>query len=594
MKRNRTLRIWGGFWLLLLLLFTFLIWNIFAGSVSLSASEIWRILLGGDVGFTQSQIIVKIRLPRLLSALILGGALSLSGYLLQTFFHNPIAGPFVLGISSGAKMTVCVAMLALLSRGKTTSSAILIAAAFVGAMVSMGFVLLISQRVKRMSLLVVCGVMIGYICSALTDFLVTFADDSSIVNLHNWSLGSFSGMSWDNVKTMAVVCGITLLLTFLLSKPIRAYHGRGLCPEYGRPPAGLPDGADPVVQCAVRLRHGLCRPHLLCWHRSAAPDEVPVQIGGAAVYDPGLLFRRRRVLPVLRPRRPHRLCPHRGEHQLRHGGIRRTHRHLHDDPQKGGVSMAAYLETKALAVGYHGKPLIEDVALHVQRGKIVTLIGPNGSGKSTILKTIIGQLSKVSGTVFLDGKAMEERSRNEIARRMAILMTARMEPELMTCRDVVSSGRYPYTGRLGILRPEDQAIVERSLDQVGGMEFADRPFSAISDGQRQRILLARALCQEPEIIVLDEPTSFLDIRYKLELLTVLKRMVRENDLAVLLSLHELELAERISDTVVCVAGDRIDRIGTPEEIFTREYIAKLYRMEHGKYDPCFDSLEFVP
>ena len=232
--------------------------------------------------------------------------------------------------------------------------------------------------------------------------------------------------------------------------------------------------------------------------------------------------------------------------------------------------MAAYLETKDLSVGYHGKPLIEDVALHVQRGRIVTLIGPNGSGKSTILKTIIGQLSKVSGTVFLDGKAMEARSRNEIARRMAILMTARMEPELMTCRDVVGTGRYPYTGKLGILTSEDRAIVERSLAQVGGLDFADRPFANISDGQRQRILLARALCQEPEIIVLDEPTSFLDIRYK------------------------LELAERISDTVVCVAGDRIDRIGPPEEIFTRAYIAKLYQMEHGKYDPCFDSLEFVP
>ena len=193
MKNTRTLRIWGGFWLLLLLLFVFILWNIFAGSVSLSASDIWRILLGGDVGFTQSQIIVKIRLPRLLSALILGGALSLSGYLLQTFFHNPIAGPFVLGISSGAKLTVCMALLLLLRQGRTTSSAVLIAAAFVGAMLSMGFVLLISQRVKRMSLLVVCGVMIGYICSALTDFLVTFADDSSIVNLHNWSLGSFSG-----------------------------------------------------------------------------------------------------------------------------------------------------------------------------------------------------------------------------------------------------------------------------------------------------------------------------------------------------------------------------------------------------------------
>ena len=254
----------------------------------------------------------------------------------------------------------------------------------------------------------------------------------------------------------------------------------------------------------------------------------------------------------------------------------------------------AYLETKDLAVGSHGTPLIEEIPLHVQRGRIVTLIGPNGSGKSTILKTIIGQLPKVSGTVYLDGKTMQERSRNEIARRMAILMTARMEPELMTCRDVVGTGRYPYTGKLGILSPEDKAIVQQSLAQVGGLDFADRPFANISDGQRQRILLARALCQEPEIIVLDEPTSFLDIRYKLELLTVLKRMVRENDLAVLLSLHELELAERISDTVVCVAGDRIDRIGPPEEIFTREYIAKLYQMEPGKYDPCFDTLEFVP
>lgn len=254
----------------------------------------------------------------------------------------------------------------------------------------------------------------------------------------------------------------------------------------------------------------------------------------------------------------------------------------------------AYLETKDLAVGYHGKPLIEEIPLHVQRGRIVTLIGPNGSGKSTILKTVIGQLPKVSGTVYLDGKTMQERSRNEIARRMAILMTARMEPELMTCRDVVGTGRYPYTGKLGILSPEDKAIVQQSLAQVGGLDFADRPFANISDGQRQRILLARALCQEPEIIVLDEPTSFLDIRYKLELLTVLKRMVRENDLAVLLSLHELDLAQRISDTVVCVAGDRIDRIGPPEEIFTREYIAKLYQMEPGKYDPCFSSLEFVP
>ena len=223
MERTRAIRTWGGFLLLLILLLVFLIWNLFAGSVKLPAREIIGILRGmGNA--TQSRILLQIRLPRLLSAMILGGALSASGYLLQTFFHNPIAGPFVLGISSGAKLTVSITMILLLSRGMVSTSASLISAAFVGAMLSMGFVLLISHRVKRMSLLVVCGVMIGYICSALTDFLVTFADDSNIVNLHNWSMGSFSGMSWDNVRTMAIVCGAALVLTFLLSKPIRAYQ----------------------------------------------------------------------------------------------------------------------------------------------------------------------------------------------------------------------------------------------------------------------------------------------------------------------------------------------------------------------------------
>lgn len=256
--------------------------------------------------------------------------------------------------------------------------------------------------------------------------------------------------------------------------------------------------------------------------------------------------------------------------------------------------MSGFLETEKLSVGYDGKPLIWDVCLQVQRGKIVTLIGPNGSGKSTILKTIVGQLSKVSGTVLLEGAPMERCGQKEIAKRMAILMTERIHPELMTCYDVVSTGRYPYTGALGLLGKEDKRIVEESLELVHGRDMADRPFDAISDGQRQRVLLARALCQTPEIIVLDEPTSYLDIRYKLELLTILKTMVREKNLAVLMSLHELDLAQRVSDTVVCVSGDRIDRMGPPEEIFSNDYIARLYHMEPGKYDPCFDTLEYVP
>ncbi|MGN0980785.1 MAG: FecCD family ABC transporter permease [Candidatus Avoscillospira sp.] len=214
----------AAFLLLAALLVVFLVWNICAGSVSMSLGELMRILAGQEKGGTNSNIVWNIRLPRILAAILLGGALSVSGFLLQTFFANPIAGPFVLGISSGAKLAVSLAMIFLLSRGLTAGSLVLILAAFLGAMLSMGFILLISQKVKKMSMLVICGVMIGYICSAVTDFVVTFADDSNIVNLHNWSLGSFSGMSWSNVKVMFLVVTATLILTFLLSKPIGAYQ----------------------------------------------------------------------------------------------------------------------------------------------------------------------------------------------------------------------------------------------------------------------------------------------------------------------------------------------------------------------------------
>jgi len=166
----------------------------------------------------------EIRLPRIFAAILLGGALSVSGFLLQTFFANPIAGPFVLGISSGAKLTVALTMIGALSCGRVLGSAVMITAAFAGAMLSMGFVLLIAQRVRHMPLLVVSGVMIGYICSAVTDFVITFAEDSNIVNLHNWSRGSFSGMTWENVAVMAGVTFVSAAAVFLLSKPIGAYQ----------------------------------------------------------------------------------------------------------------------------------------------------------------------------------------------------------------------------------------------------------------------------------------------------------------------------------------------------------------------------------
>lgn len=209
---------------LIIAFFLIVVWNVNTGSVDISVSEIFKILFMGAGEQTEYSIIWKIRLPRVFMAAMLGGALSLSGFLLQTFFGNPIAGPFVLGISSGAKMVVALTMIIFLERFKTVSSYALIIAAFIGSLISMGFILLISRKLKHMSVLLVAGIMIGYICSAITDFIITFAEDSDIVNLHGWSQGSFSGMNWSNVQISAVVIGITFAISFMMSKPIGAYQ----------------------------------------------------------------------------------------------------------------------------------------------------------------------------------------------------------------------------------------------------------------------------------------------------------------------------------------------------------------------------------
>ena len=253
--------------------------------------------------------------------------------------------------------------------------------------------------------------------------------------------------------------------------------------------------------------------------------------------------------------------------------------------------MSYAIQARGLAVGYDGVPVVRDISLAIEKGEIVTLIGPNGAGKSTILKSLARQLRLLAGTVELDGRNLAALPARELARRMAVALTERTRPELMTCREVVSMGRYPYTGPLGVLSPEDEAQVDAALETVRARDLGERDFNAVSDGQRQRVLLARALCQQPEIIVLDEPTSFLDIRHKLELLAILRRMAREEGITVVMSLHEIDLAQKISDKIVCVQGETVAQFGPPEEVFTEARIRSLYDLEQGAYDPAFGGVE---
>ena len=250
-----------------------------------------------------------------------------------------------------------------------------------------------------------------------------------------------------------------------------------------------------------------------------------------------------------------------------------------------------YIKTKDLSVGYQGKVLIRDINLDIEKGEIVTLIGPNGAGKSTILKSITRQLKLIGGEVYLDSDEIRKLSYKSMARKVAVMLTERMKPELMTCHDVVATGRYPYTGRLGVLSREDENKVDEALMAVHAQELGIRNFLEISDGQRQRILLARAICQEPEVMILDEPTSYLDIRHKLELLEILRKMAKEKEITVIMSLHEIDLAQKISDKIICVKGDAISHFGAPETIFREDIIRELYEIDNGSFDPCFGSIE---
>ena len=244
-------------------------------------------------------------------------------------------------------------------------------------------------------------------------------------------------------------------------------------------------------------------------------------------------------------------------------------------------------ETKALAIGYGSAPLAENIALSVQAGQILTLIGPNGAGKSTLLKTLAGQLAPMGGSVLLDGQELSSYTGNARARKLALMLPHTRRTELTTCFEFASAGRIPYTGRLGLLSEADRQQVTAALKLAGAETLADRDFNCISDGQRQRVLLARAICQQPKVLLLDEPTSFLDVKGKIELLTILQALAHEQKLAVIVSLHELDMAKKISDAVVCVSPRNVSGVMTPEQAFAPQNIQTLYQLSREQYEAVF-------
>ena len=244
-------------------------------------------------------------------------------------------------------------------------------------------------------------------------------------------------------------------------------------------------------------------------------------------------------------------------------------------------------ETQELAIGYGKTPLASGIALRANPGQILVLVGPNGAGKSTLLKTLAGQLAPLGGTVLLDGQDLTAYTGTARAQKLALMLPHTRRTELTTCFEFAAAGRIPYTGRLGILSDADRQAVQDALEIAGAAHLADRDFNCISDGQRQRVLLARAICQQPKVLLLDEPTSFLDIKGKIELLTILQKLAHEQGLAVIVSLHELDMAQKIADAVVCVFPDHVSGVLTPDAAFAPDNIRALYALSEEQYTALF-------
>ncbi len=245
------------------------------------------------------------------------------------------------------------------------------------------------------------------------------------------------------------------------------------------------------------------------------------------------------------------------------------------------------VETNALAIGYGKAALARDIALGAAKGQVLALIGPNGAGKSTLLKTLAGQLAPLGGAVLLDGQELARIPGNARAQKLALMLPHTRRTELTTCFEFAAAGRIPYTGRLGILSAEDKKQIQNALELVGAAHLANRDFNCVSDGQRQRILLARAVCQQPQVLLLDEPTSFLDIKGKIELLTILQKLAHEQQLAVIVTLHELDMAQKIADVVVCVSPHGVSAPMSPAQAFARENIKALYGLTEAQYSAVF-------
>lgn len=242
------------------------------------------------------------------------------------------------------------------------------------------------------------------------------------------------------------------------------------------------------------------------------------------------------------------------------------------------------LTTSSLTIGYPHQPLASALTLELRPGEMVCLIGPNGVGKSTLLRTLAGMQPPLVGEVLLDGQNLHRLPPLELAKRLAIVLTTRVEAGNLSAWTLVSLGRHPYTDWLGRLAARDEAVIRHAMELTGCLSLAARPIHELSDGERQKVMIARALAQGPRVLLLDEPTAFLDLPRRVEMFQLLRRLSRETGVAILLSTHDLDLALRLADRMWLFAMNGDLLTGLPEELALDGALERVFATEGVYFD----------
>ena len=537
------------------------------GAVRIPVADVWAALTGGDCPQATAKIVVNIRLIKAVVALLAGAALSVSGLQMQTLFRNPLAGPYVLGISSGASLGVALVVLAGIG-----SSIGVAAAAWIGAAAVLLVIATVGHRIKDIMVILILGMMFSSGVGAVVQILQYLSREEALKAFVIWTMGSLGDVTAQQLTILVPSIVVGLLLAIWAIKPLNL----------------LLFGEEYAVTMGLNIRRSrgllFLSTTLLAGTVTAFCGPIGF-IGLAMPHVARMLFREADHCVLVPGTILSGAAPLRPRFQVLHPADKRHHRIVgYPDRGVGGIAqqiLYGMIQLHDFSIGYGERTLLHEVEAAIPKGSLTALIGRNGTGKSTLLRAIAGLNRRYTGEILLDGRDISDMRADEMAKTLAFVTTERTRIANLKCEDVVAVGRAPYTNWIGRMQDADREIVARSLASVGMSDYARRTMDKMSDGECQRIMIARALAQQTPVILLDEPTSFLDLPNRYELCSLLARLAHDEGKCILFSTHELDIALSLADSIalidppqlVCLPTDEMRRSGCIERLFKNQCVS---------------------